>query len=161
MTNDKESVRTMIGLLCKKIEILKDIYLLSEKQKNSIKEENIKALNRIIKLKQMQIKEVDKLDQKFQQNFNKVKEKYNVNSFEEIVGLNKEECRELKLKVVEIKEIISKINDLEKDNNQKAKELLSKFGNEIKKIRNIKKTNKAYNYGSTFKPQSYFIDKKK
>jgi len=75
-------------------------------------------------------------------------------------SLSSKSVKDLQELIQNITEIVKEIYDIEKRNNEKAKELLGVIAGEIKKNNQRKKINSAYRFRSYENP-SYYIDKKK
>jgi hypothetical protein len=143
-----------------KCNLLKDILKLTEEQAEFIEEEEIESLEKLVAIKQAKIDEINKLDEEIEAYFLRLRETLNVKKLDELKGLNLPGARELQEAVAQIICLVEKISRLEKQNNEKAKNLLRKLRDSIKNINQSKKVNSAY-MPEPLKPPAYFIDKKK
>ena len=153
-------VERLLELSNKKYLLLKEMLLLTQNQSETINEDGVDALVRLIDEKQQYINGIDKLDEEFNFYFKRLKQVLKVESLDELRMSGIKGTKELQQVVGKILEIINDISTLDTRNNSEAKKLLGNFENEIKKINQGKKVNTAYTYGFKHSP-SYYIDKKK
>ena len=147
-------------ILRKKKILLQDILVLTKNQSQTITEDGIESLQKLISDKQLKIDEIDKLDDEFSVYFHRLKTVLNVSSLDELSVSGVAGAKQLRGLTKDILKLIADISEIEKQNNRNSKELLGQLGSEIKKINQGKKVNNAYipNMPNTV---SYFIDKKK
>lgn len=150
----------LVEILLNKQGLLQEILILTETQAQSIHEDGIDNLHKLIDEKQLKIEAIDKLDDEFNVYFQRLKTTLNISSLSQLDASIIPGAKQLKEVTGEILKLITSIGDIEKQNNKKGDELLSHLGGEIKKINQGKKVNTGYTPG---KPNiaSYFIDKKK
>lgn len=154
-------VERLIEITAKKQKLLEDIFLLTMAQGQTVTEDGLDELDKLIAGKQEKLDAMNKADEEFEFYFLRLKQKLGVQSLDELSGRNIRGFKELKAAVTQAVSTIQEITGLEKQNNDKAKELLDTFAEEIKKINQGKKITTAYNPGPVNKPDAYFIDKKK
>jgi uncharacterized phage infection (PIP) family protein YhgE len=145
----------------KKYSYLKELILLTRAQTEAISEEGMEGLEKLIDEKQVRIDEINKLDRDFRVYVDLLKQKLGVNKLDEINNPGLIGLKELKQITGQIVELINEISALEKENNEKAKNLLDDLGAKIRQIREGKKLNNVYNAGTGVIPPAYFVDKKK
>jgi flagellar biosynthesis chaperone FliJ len=160
MITHEEYIDRLNEISLEKYSLLKDMLYLTEEQANSISEEKIDSLEKLVVEKQAKIEKINKLDEEFEVYFLRLKSVLNVKKLDELKGLKISGARELREAVGQILCVIEEISRLEKQNNEKAKGILKKLGRNIKNINQSKKMNSAY-MPEPIKPPSYFIDKKK
>ena len=156
----EEYIKRLMEVSEKKLGLLEDMLNITKAQAESINEDGLESLEKLVNEKQTKIDAIDKLDEEFDVYFRRLKSELKVKSLDELSGLNIKGVKELQQTVGRIMGLIGDISGIEKQNNDKAKSLLGKFGDEIKTINQGKKMNSAYMPGPV-KPPSYFIDKKK
>lgn len=154
-------IQRMQEVTDKKYILLQDMVLLTQEQSNTITEEGLYELEKLVSCKQLKIDEIDKLDEEFNVYFQRLKHELKVNSLEEaqtsgIIGV-----KELQEAVKDVKDLIVEIMNLEKANSEKTKNLLDLLGDEIKKVSVGKAANSAYKIGQNTRQPSYFMDQKK
>lgn len=160
MITHEEYIGGLYKVSLEKCNLLKDILKFTEEQAEFIEEEEIESLEKLVAVKQAKIDEINKLDEEFEVYFLRLKDTLNVKKLDEFKGLNLPGARELQEAVAQIICLVEKISRLEKQNNEKAKNLLRKLRDNIKNINQSKKVNSAY-MPEPLKPPAYFIDKKK
>ncbi len=144
----------------KKMEGLRNILKLTQKQSSVITEDSIEELQKIIDLKQNEMDKIDELDQAFEVYYSRLKSMMGVQSLEEIRMSELTGSTELKQTITSIYELTKSIQMLENSNNNKVREILNKLGSEIKQIKQGQVINNGYNIGGKLPPQSYFDTKK-
>lgn len=153
------------NLLSEKKAVLLDILALTEAQSDAITEDGMDRLDGLNKGKQLKIDEIDKLDEEFEANCEKLKASLGISRLDQLdtakLGDDAiKDAKQLKSQTAEILDVIRNISEMEKDNSLKSKRLLDHFGSEIKKINQGKKANNAYK-PEPYNVPSYFLDKKK
>jgi hypothetical protein len=149
----------------KKMVLLQKILTLTREQTETITENGLDGLNRLIAEKQLWIDSLKKDDEEFVTCFQKLKKMAGISKLDQLdvsklEGTASEDAKLLKNLTAEIMETIGVISEIEKVNSEKSKSLLSKFSCEVKKLNQGKKMVKAYKVGP-INPPSYFVDKKK
>lgn len=147
-------------LSSKKYKLLQEILALTRAQSQTITEEGVESLGRLIGDKQVKIDEINKLDEDFNVYFQRLKRELKVSSLEEMNVPGVAGTKELQESIRQIMSLIGEICTIEKENNDRAKELLNSLGTEIKKINQGKKVSSTY-IPRPLNIPSYFIDKKK
>lgn len=161
MGNFPEScIKLMNDILQQKRELMDEMLSLTVMQTAAIEKEDLDDLNRLIAEKQRIISSVDKLDEEFLEQFNKLKTDKRLTGLSQLEALDLPGASELKQKTAAILETIGRISEAEKHNSRKSSELLDKYGKEIKKINIGRKANQGYN-PMPYTAPSYFLDKKK
>jgi len=153
-------VERLLELSKKKHEFLLQMLALTRRQTESMFEDGIEDLQKLIDEKQIRINEIDKIDENFNVYFQRLKQVVNVKDLDELKDSKIVGIKELKEIVSKVMQLINIIIEIEKQNSNKSKELLSHLGNEIKKLNQNKKMASAY-MPEPGKPPSYFLDKKK
>ncbi|MDP4093164.1 MAG: flagellar protein FlgN [Bacillota bacterium] len=144
----------------KKYGLLQNFLSLTKDQAKSITEDGVDTLKKAILYKQKIIEEIDKLDDEFELYFKRLKQELGINSMDELKDPNLQGAKELQQIIGSIIKIVNEINEIDKHNNEKAKNLLTSLGDEVKKISQGKKMYSAYRPNPVQIP-SYYIDKKK
>lgn len=150
----------LIRILNEKTNLLEKILNLTNSQSLAIDDEDTGRLESLVAEKQDKIDEINKLDEEFDAYFTRLKSFLNIKRMDELKTNEIPGTAKLKHEVEEVVAIARKISEVETRNNEKAKALLNKLGEEIKSINQMKKANQAYASGPS-KPQAHFIDKKK
>jgi hypothetical protein len=153
-------IERLIEASQKKYEHLEDILTITKVQSETISEDNIDVLQKLISDKQLKIDNIDKLDEEFNVYFQRMKAQLKIKNLDELDNPSIKGLKELKEQIATIMKLLTKISELEKDNNHKAKSLLDSLGNDIKKINQMKRVNNVYKPTKN-QNQSYYIDKKK
>jgi len=158
--NEVELINSMISILDEKKVMLEKMLDLTNKQTSVISVNDLIALGGIIEEKQSLIERIDKIDEVFNKNFEKLKVLLNIKNLEEIGDDKLPELKKLQAAVKGIIDIVDHITYVEDYNNKKTKEILKDIS---KKLDTISKGKKAYNAyeKKDKKSPSYFIDKKK
>jgi hypothetical protein len=156
----EEYIERLFEASQKKYENLQDILAITKVQSETISEDNIDVLQKLISDKQLKIDNIDKLDEEFNVYFQRMKAQLKIKNLDELENPSIKGLKELKEQIAAIMKLLTKISELERDNNHKAKSLLDSLGNEIKKINQMKRVNNVYKPTKN-QYQSYYIDKKK
>lgn len=156
----EEYIKSMIEVLQKKSNILRDILDLTSSQTNAITYENLEMLEKLIHEKQVRINNIEPLDERFNTTFLELKAKLNIKSMEQLNNKNICGVKDLKEATSEILEIVAEISIIEKQNNAMILKLMEKNKTEIKNIVHGKKALSAYT-PRPFNSPPYYIDKKK
>lgn len=157
----EEYIQKLIGLSSKKIEGIRAILELTVKQSEVITEDSLEELTNIIDLKQRQMDMIDELDAAFEVYYSRLKSLLGVQSLEEIKMTELSGSAELKQMVTTIFNITKEIQQIERNNYNKANELLEHLARQVRHANQAKVANKGYNAASQYTQQSYFFDKKK
>lgn len=144
----------------KKYNLLKDMLDITRLQEETINEDSLEELDKNIGQKQEKIDQINKIDEEFDVYFQRLKKELKVTNLDELKDCSIKGAKELKECIAKITGLIGQICELEKLNNNKAKDLLDSIGNKIKNINQGKKVSSAYTPGPVQIP-SYYIDKKK
>jgi hypothetical protein len=152
-------------LMQAKKNILTEILALTKAQTDTITEDSLDDLKKLIDEKQKKIDKMLELDDDFETYFGRLKSILGISKLSELDAAkldaaSAEGAAVLKRTIAEIMELATGISELEKINSQKSNKLLDHFGEEIRKISQSKRANMAYKPIQPAAP-SYFIDKKK
>lgn len=150
----------MIKLSSKKLDLLKELKELSDKQIKAFNEQRLDEIENILNKKDEIINWIKKLDDAFLKLSDSLKKLLGIESLTQLENTGIEGCRELKGLIGEITALVEGIIDAEKRGYEKAVTLQSEFGGRIKDISAGRKAAKAY-YAKPLNMPSYFIDKKK
>lgn len=154
-------IQKLLELSAKKLDGLRVIFKLTEKQSTVITEDNVQELQEIIALKQQQMDMIDELDQAFEVYYARLKSLLGVQSLEEVRLSALTGAAELKQMITTIFDITKQIQNMENENNKKVRDVLDKVTLEIRQISQGKVANNGYNIGGKMPRQSYYFDKKK
>jgi len=144
----------------KKLNLIEEILNLTKAQSQSIAAEDLNGLEDLISDKQKLIDEISKLDEEFSDFFLELKRRLNVESLDELKGINIPGTDRLQEIVGRIMETLKEVCEIEKRNEAEVRKLMNAIEDEIRKINQAKKANKAY-MPKPVSSTSYFIDKKK
>jgi hypothetical protein len=156
----EEYINRLLNISTTKHGLLSDILDLTRTQTNTITEDGIEELGKIIARKQEKIDEINKLDEEFDVYFKRLKQLLNVKNLDELSGLKVEGVDKLQHIVKGIIDTVKEISLIEKQNRDKANALLNKLGEHLDTISKGKRMSSAYMQESV-QTYSYFIDKKK
>lgn len=145
----------------KKYKSLQDMFLLTMAQSEAINEDGLEGLQKLLDDKQSKIEEINKADEDFNVYYTRLKQTMGINSLAEINTPGIKGVKELQQLIGQIMDLLKEISEIEKQNSDKAKNLLNGLGSKIKEISQGKKVSSAYNSSPAAIPPSYFIDKKK
>lgn len=159
--NAEVYVERLIEASREKYKCLQDMLLLTMAQYESINEDRLEGLQKLVSDKQIKIDEINKIDEEFGVYFSRLKQKLGVNGLDEVVMPELKGVDELKQIIKQIVELLSEIQENEQKNNEKARNLLNGLGENIRKIRDGRKLSSVYNSGADLRPPSYFVDKRK
>ena len=156
----EEYIQRLIEISRNKLECFERLLKLTESQAGAIEAEDVGILEGLVAEKQVEINEINRLDEEFEVYFRRLKSVLGEESLDRVTNADIKSAKELKKIVAAIMDSAGKIEELERQNGEKARRLLDKFGEEIKKINRGMKVASAY-MPEPAKPPSYFIDKKK
>ncbi|HOJ12390.1 MAG TPA: flagellar protein FlgN [Clostridiales bacterium] len=159
MTSE-EYLKSMVEILKKKYDLLKEILDLSRSQTYAITDEEFETLEKLIHGKQTVINCIEPLDERFNALFLELKTRLDIKSMEQLNNKNIHGKKDLKEATSKILEIVAEISLIEKQNNEMMQKLMKKSKKEIKNIVQGKKALSAY-ISHPFNSPSYYIDKKK
>lgn len=150
----------MISLAGKKLEMLRQLKKLSEKQGEAIKLHKLDDVEEILNKKDEIISYIGKLDDAFLKASDALKKLLGIDSLTQLENTRIEGCKELKELIDNITALVEDIINIEKLCYDNAQELQNEIGREIKNLNTGKKITNAYNTKPLNNP-SYFFDKKK
>ena len=152
-------VKVLIELSQKKRNCLKNMLQYTEQQTEPIKNQNYEQLDKLIDLKQKQIETVDQFDDEFNDKFSKLKTALGVKNIADARSLDKDNTAELQTYIIEISDIIIKIQKLEQENSEIAKQIQKETKQKIHEFGDGKKIASSYTKIQAAPP--VFFDKKK
>lgn len=156
-----EYIQKLTGISMQKLNSMNEILELTKKQENVITEDSLNNMQEIINQKQALIDSINKLDENFDVYYTRLKSVLGVTNLEHVPASQVPGVVELKKIINSIFHIMEQIQKLEKENKDKADELLNNLGQQIKKVNQNKLINNSYN-GIYKQPQtSYYFDTKK
>jgi fructose-1,6-bisphosphatase len=154
-----KQVKVLIELSQKKRNCLKKMFEYTEQQSEPIKNQNLEQLDKFIELKQKQIEIINQFDDEFNNNFSKLKVALGVDSIADASSLDKGNIVELQKYISEISDVIIKIQKLEQENSEIAKEIQKETKQKIHEFGDGRKI--ASSYKKIQEPPPVFFDKKK
>lgn len=157
---EQQLLNQMIALSQKKLEMLKELKGLSEKQNRSFQAKDLDELENVLNRKDGIIEYVQKLDSAFLSVSENLKEQLGIQSLEALSGTNLDGRLELKNLVREITDVVEAVIQLEQDSYSRAADMKVELGDKIKGVNTGKKVTTAYAAKPPSSP-SYFFDKKK
>lgn len=159
---NKNNLQEMLNYLQKKVSFFKELVLLSEKQKEKIKNEDYEMLEDIINQKNVLINKIDKIDS----NYIKAKEwfaKYYARGEErlfQVVDRNNNVTEEIRKQSEALKGVVDKYRDLEGTNLSLMKKVKNEMSKDLETVSSGIKRNNSYNKLNK-KIYSTYIDKKR
>ncbi len=160
MVDRSQMINTLTSLLDEKYSLLLELKSLTWQQSQAITESNVDLVNELVEKKQVIIDKINVLDSKFDEIFSAFKKQSGIESIAQLRSDDAKELLPLKSAVEKVVDLINQLKTLEQENQNKAKRLLNALGDGLRRIRDGRKLNSAYNPGPLQYP-SYFIDKKK
>jgi len=160
-TLTQDSFIKLREILDAKKELLYGVYILTEKISKVIEDEDVEKINGYIDEKQELIDQINILDKEYRTCFGNIKP---VQVIEDFIGLQQvstHEIQNLHQSIMQITELLKKIESIEKINSINVQFLLNKFSEEIKTINKAKKASLAYNAPVQATSPSYFFDQKR
>jgi len=155
-----KKLEDLITILKDKKILFSEMTKLTKGQTDSISEDGVDMLTRLISEKEGILQQIIDLDDKFKSSYDSLKTELGVDSLEKSNDLPRYLLVELKKETKEILDMIHEISEIDKVNKKMAQELKDNLASEIKKINILKQTNGAY-FGKSSYQGSYFIDSKK
>ncbi|NLM13254.1 MAG: flagellar protein FlgN [Epulopiscium sp.] len=153
-------IQEMILLGEKKLQCLKKMWILTEKQAQHCTEDQLLELMKLLDERQSYIDEINVLDQSFEEKSRALKKELGINLLDEI-DLNRYPlARELKKVREDILNHVIRIKSLDDENKKVMEKLLKETSMELKKIRQGKAANQLYQYESAGSGGVYFDIKK-
>ncbi|WP_432662710.1 flagellar export chaperone FlgN [Wukongibacter baidiensis] len=152
---ENKRIDSLIEILNIKLELLQGIYDLTCDQAQKLKDENIDGYIKILDRKEIRIKKIKELDEKYNDGLEKIKESYNTEDLNDIQGSEK---------VVDLKQNIQKvlknIYDVDKSNSEKFNLEFEKVRSKMVDFKKGKKVTSNY-YKVPTQVGGYFIDNKR
>ena len=153
-----EKIDKLIDITRKKNKLLKDMLILTEKQKEQIDKDSYEGINRSLDEKDRIMKEIDKLDMSFLEIYNEIKRENAIKDINHLDSKLYPNLKELKKAVEEVTTTLSAISLLDKENTRAMRDKLESAKKELSKIKIGKKAYKGYNFRLE---ESMMIDEKK
>lgn len=147
-------------LIEKKLELFNEIYDITIAQREDIEHNNADSIEALVQSKQEIIDKIDKLDERFLSEFEKLKQELRLDSLEKADISKYPELRNIKEAVARIMEIAQQIMVIENSNKEKLDAIFEGVKSELKQIKAGKRSLKAYEPAPTYN-DGIFIDKKK
>jgi hypothetical protein len=143
--------------------ILVEIEELTQKQSDSIHDDDIDSLEKLVQQKQIKIDEMIKLDEQFEVYFMRMKFELKIKSLDEVTDnhVSVDLIKSLKELTSRILDLSKTIAEMERDNSAQLKNVMSVLQGEIVKLNQGRKINNIYSSSTVASKASYFIDKKK
>lgn len=157
----EQYIQKLTDLSLKKSDSMKKILILTKKQSEVITEDSIEELQNLIDIKQKLIDDINELDDAFEVYFSRLKSILGIESMEEVRISDYGEVVQLQQAIKTIFETIKEIQNVENENNMKARDVLESLGGQIRQIKQGKIANNGYNIGGKLPQQSYYFDTKK
>lgn len=157
----EQYIQKLTDLSLKKSDSMKKILILTKKQAEVITEDSIEELQNLIDMKQKLIDDINELDDAFEVYFSRLKSILGIESMEEVRISDYGEVVQLHQAIKTIFETIKEIQNVENENNMKARDVLESLGGQIRQIKQGKIANNGYNIGGKLPQQSYYFDTKK
>ncbi len=154
-------ISELINISKDKKKHLINILKLTKKQSEAIQNDKIEDVQNYIVDKQKEIDIIDKSDNDFVNNYNKLKNVLNITKLQEIDKELHPEIKLLKSEIQEINELLNKIFSIEFNNNENMKKSFNEVKTKLKQIRKGKKATLGYTNNYNNINNSIFINKKK
>ncbi len=152
-----DNVKKMIELSLKKKDILIQILKLTTTQADTIENDNIDNLSKILIQKEKLMEEIDILDRDFLSLYNNIKSEEGIDNLEKINIEKYANIKSLKEIVTEINAILNDISMIDRNNTIKMKSNVDKVKSDLKQVKEVKRAYKGYNYEAV---ESILIDEK-
>ena len=152
-----DNVKKMIELSLKKKDILIQILKLTTTQADTIENDNIYNLSKILIQKEKLMEEIDILDRDFLSLYNDIKSEEGIDNLEKINIEKYANIKSLKEIVTEINTILNDISMIDRNNTIKMKSNVDKVKSDLKQVKEVKRAYKGYNYEAV---ESILIDEK-
>lgn len=157
---EQQLLNQMIALSQKKLELLKELLIFSEKQCKAFQDKTLDDIEKILNRKDEIIEYIQKLDNAFLNVSENLKQQLSIQNLEALSETNLDGRLKLKELIQEITDVVGAVIQLEQDSYSKAAEMKDELGDKIKGVNSGKKITTAYTPKPTSSP-SYFFDKKK
>lgn len=157
----EQYIQKLIEISEKKLDCIREILKLTNEQSNVISEDSAEEIERLIGLKQLQIDMINELDKAFEVYYARLKSILGVQSIEEIRIRQIQGAAELKQIITTIFNTSKQIQSLEVENKNRVQAIVTKLGDDIKRVRLSRVANNGYSVAAKLPQQPYFFDKKK
>lgn len=159
MSENKTYSNVLITSLKKKLSLLEDIYAITKKQEEILKQEisTVEDMNETIEQKEILIQELNKVTDGFETIYKRVKEALDKNK-----DSYKNEILQMQGLIKKITDLSVKLQAKEIRNKEAMEVFLVKRKNEIKSLKTSNNTAEKYyqNMANRHRGQSYFVDKR-
>lgn len=157
--DNQEKINRLIEIQEQKKSMVSILVKLTDIQSEHICEDDVEELEEVISQKQKYIEEISSIDDEFEMLYASIKNDFGVSSLEEVKEIPIQKLKQLKVVTGEIMSLLESMQQLDRSNAKKAKELRNNLAEEIGKINHAKKVNVAYTYGNSLS-KSHYIDSK-
>ncbi len=153
-------LKELIKISEEKILRLYRIVDVTKKQEQAIETDKLADLQKYIDKKQNEIDCINELDNDFSNKYTELKEKFNIESLEDIPACHNEDIKILQTKIGKISDILKLISDQEVINNDKINRNFKEVKAKLKQVKNGKKATQGYTKHKDMS-QSILINKTK
>lgn len=153
-------IQEMIALGVKKLQLLKEVWDLTEKLAQHCVEDQLIELQRLLDERQKHIDIINMLDKNFEEKSKAIKEKFNIEFLDQINLNLYPKARELKKVREDINNYLKRIRSLDDENRKVMEELFQATKMELRKIRQGKTANRLYQYEFSGSGGTFFDTKK-
>ncbi|WP_432407130.1 hypothetical protein [Wukongibacter sp. M2B1] len=150
-----KGINILVEILNVKLELLQGIYNLTCEQTQNLNNENIEGFIKIIDRKEIRIKKIKELDEKYSDGLKRIKELYNVEELDGIQGFEK-----ICILQKNIQKILKNICDVDRSNREKFDLEFEKVRSKMVDFKKGKKITSSY-YKVPTQVGGYFIDNKR
>lgn len=149
-------------ILEEKLKLLNNIFKYTKRQEEVVTSDNVVDIETFIKLKQIEINKIDKLDIQFYNLYNELKQKEDILKLENLEVKKYPQAKKLKSLTTEIFNLLKQIQSIEQKNSVALKSTLENVKTELRNINAGKKMVSGYNtYKNVYNNSSVIIDQKK
>jgi Asp-tRNA(Asn)/Glu-tRNA(Gln) amidotransferase C subunit len=157
---NNQHLNNLNQIIEQKLELFKEIYNITIAQQKDIADNEANNIESLVQQKQQVIDKVDKLDQAFLAQYNRLKEELQLDSLDLIDTDKHPEMKNVKEHIKSIMGMAHKIMELENSNREKLDSIFQGVKNELRQIKAGKRSVTAYESKPTYN-DGIFIDKKK
>jgi hypothetical protein len=157
---EQQLLNQMIALSQKKLEMLEELRILTEKQHQAFLNKALDDIEKILSQKDETIEYIQKLDNAFLGVSENLKGLLGISSLEALSDTSLDGRLQLKEVIKEITGVVESVIQLEQESFKYAADMKSELGEKIKGINAGKRMTTAYSIKPITSP-SYFFDKKK
>lgn len=157
---NEELVIYLIKLSEGKLFLIQQLLTLTESQSYSLEKEESDKIEKILQQKQDLMNRIDILDEEFVNKYDILRKDSYIDNIDSLHLEGRENLKLLQNKISQIKNIIEKIQKIDKANMDKLKQNMESVKNKLKKVKYGKKVAKGYGEKKTG-GYSIFVDKKR